>query len=189
MTRLRSRLADALLAHAMRAMPATRAEWARAMQAEAEHLPTREQLPFAIGCVRSSYRLFLAEADNMLWAGRWAVILGLCAAAAMCLHTAAMIRPHDASAMIFLLGVICVAAAAAFARWGFDRLPMLAAAGFAAGLIAMITAGDAAALFTGEGPTGTFYRAILLEQAIAWAALFGLAHLLLALEAKRAPSG
>jgi hypothetical protein len=189
MTRLGSRLADALLAHAVRVMPAARSEWVRAMQAEAEHLPTRERLPFALGCVRSSYQQSLTEADNMLRAGRWTIILGLCGAAALCLHTAAMIRPHDASAMIVLLGLICLAAAAAFARWGFDRLPMLAAAGFAAGLLAMIVAGDPAALFTGEGPSGTFYRAILLEQAVAWAALFGLAHLLLALDAKRRPAG
>jgi hypothetical protein len=189
MTQPGSWLADALLAHAMRVMPATRAEWARAMQAEAEHLPTRERLPFAIGCVRSSYRLSLTEAENMLRAGRLAIILGLCGAAALCLHTAAIIRPHEASAMIVLLALICLTSAAAFARWGFDRLPMLAGAGFAAGLVAMLALGDPAALFTGEGPSGAFYRAILLEQAIAWAALFGLAHLLLALEAKRRPAG
>ena len=59
-------LARALLDHAARVMPPARKEWARAMKAEAEHLAPGEQLPFAIGCVRSSYRQFLTEADTML---------------------------------------------------------------------------------------------------------------------------
>jgi hypothetical protein len=187
MSRVRTAMTKALLDHAAKVMPAARGEWARAMQAEAEHLPPGEQLSFAIGCVRSSYRQRFTEAETMLRTGRWTIIVGLCAAGAMCLRTAATIQPHDASAMILVLGLICLLAAAGFARWGFDRLPVLAAAGFAGGLVAMVTLGDAGALFSRTMPSGTFYRAILLEQAVCWAALFGVAHLLLALEAKRVP--
>lgn len=185
MTRLRARLAKALLGHAARVMPAARADWARAMQAEAEHLPPRGRLSFAVGCVRSSYRQRLTEVETLLVAGRWSIILGLCAAGAVFLRTGIMIQPHGASAMILVLGLICLLAAGAFARWGYDRLPMLSAAGFAAGLITMLTVGDAGALFSSTIPSGAFYRAILLEQAVGWTALFGLAHLLLALEARR----
>lgn len=189
MSRLRSRIADALLAHAVRVMPASRADWARGMEFEAQHLAQDQRLPFAIGCVRSSYRLSFTEDYTMLKAGRWTIILGLCAAGALALHSAIMIRPYDASAMILLLGLICLAAAAAFLWWGFERLPMVAAAGFGAALLAIMLAGDPAALFSGAGPSGTFYRAILLEQAVCWAALFGVAHLLLALETKRDVAG
>jgi len=45
--------------------------------------------------------------------------------------------------------------------------------------------GDITSLFSGAVPGGRFYRAILVEQAVGWAALFGLAHLLLALDARR----
>lgn len=185
MSGLQPFLAKALLDHAARVMPPGREQWARAMQAEAQHLPASEQLPFAIGCVRSSYRQFLTEADTMLRTGRWAILFGLCAAGAVCLRTAILIQPYDASVMIGLLGLICLLTAAAFLRWGFERLPMLAAAGFAGALFAVLFAGDAGALFSSTAASGTFYRAILLEQAVGWMALFGVAHLLLALDARR----
>jgi hypothetical protein len=184
MSRLSSWITEALLNHACRVMPPARAEWARAMRAEAEHLAPQERLPFAVGCVRSSYRLRLTEADLVLRAGRWTIILGLCTAAAVFLRTATLIRPHDASAMILVLGLISLTAAVAFARWGYDRLPMVAAASFAGGVVAIVTLGDWEALFSGAGPSAAFYRAILLEQVVGWASLFGLAHLLLALEGK-----
>jgi hypothetical protein len=185
MTRLATKFAEALLDHAARVMPARRADWAQGMRAEADHLPPRERLSFAIGCVRSSYRLRLTDADSLVWAGRWTIILGLVAAGAVCLRAAMVIRPHDSSAMILVLGLICLAAAFAFGRWGLDRLPMLAAAGFAGALVAVALLGDITSLFSGAVPGGRFYRAILVEQAVGWAALFGLAHLLLALDARR----
>jgi hypothetical protein len=188
MMAMRSRLAEALLAHAERTMPTARKDWAQAMRAEAEHIPEGARLMFAIGCVRGSYRQIFMEGDTMLQAGRWTIILGLCGFAAICLRTATVVQPHDASAMVMVLGLICLVTAAAFARWGFDRLPMLAAAGFSAALVAVLVIGDASALFSSEAASGAFYRAILLEQAVGWAALFGVAHLLLALEAKRGVS-
>jgi hypothetical protein len=189
MTGLRSWLAKVLLDHAARTMPAARAEWVRAMQAEAEHLPAREQLPFAIGCVRTSYGQMLTEADTMLRIGRWTIILGLCGAGAIFARAATIIPFQDASAMILALALICLAVAAGFARWGFDRLPMLAVAGFTATLIAMVTIGEPGALLSNTMPSGPFYRAILLEQAVGWGALFAVAHLLLAWESKRGMAG
>ncbi len=185
MRQFRSRLADALLAHAVRVMPPGRADWAEGMLAEAEHLATNQRLAFAIGCVRGSYRLRLTDAATLVTMGRWLIILGLCSGAAILFRTASVLRFGDASALIFVQAVVCLTAAGAFVRWGLDRLPMIAACSFSAGFIAMLVVGDPNALFSGASPSSSFYRAILLEQAVAWMALFGLAHALIALETSR----
>lgn len=49
------RLALRLLAHAERAMPSTQAAWAHAMRRELEHVPRRERVAWAIGCLAASY--------------------------------------------------------------------------------------------------------------------------------------
>lgn len=50
------RLTARLLAHAVRVMPARRADWARAMTQETANLPeTRTALLWAVGCVTASY--------------------------------------------------------------------------------------------------------------------------------------
>lgn len=188
MSRIRRWLANGLLDHAASVMPPARVEWARAMLAEAAHLLPHEHLPFALGCVASSYRERLADPATVLATGRWSIIFGLCAATAVCLRTAYRLPAGDPSALILALGLICLAAAVAFIRWGLRRLPAVAAVGFAAVLVAMLVLGDAAAL-TGAMPSSRFYRAILLEQFVAWAALFGFAHSLLVVESRRDANG
>lgn len=185
MTSLHARLANILLRHAEAVMPERRAEWARAMRAEADHLPARERLVFARGCVWSSYRERLADPATLLTVGRWFIAIGLCAASAIPLRTAYLGGAGDASSLILMLGLIALAALAAFLRWGISRLPTIAAAGFGGALLAMLLAGDVNALASGAMTSGRFYRALLIEQVIAWAALFGLGQLLLALDAQR----
>jgi len=185
MNGLRTRLATMLLRHAAAVMPERRAEWALAMHAELEHLPPRDRLAFARGCVWSSYRERALDPATLLAGGRWSIALGLCAAGALCLHTAYSLSPGQPSSMILMLGLTAIAALLAFFRWGVGRLPAIAAAGLAAGLAAILAAGDAGALMSGAVPTAPFYRAILIEQVIAWAALFGLGQLLLALDGQR----
>ena len=166
-------------------MPANRAEWARAMLAEAEHLPRGEQLGFALGCVWSGYRERLSDAATMLAAARLAIVVGLCMATAVCLRTSFVLRSEDPSVLILALGIIALSAAFAVIRWELRRLPAIAIMGFAAALLAMLALGDVNALVGGAMPSSRFYRAILLEQAAAWAALLGLAHFLLAFDARR----
>ena len=189
MTAWRSRLAGTMLRHAAAMMPAARAEWARAMLAESRYLVPGEQLAFAWGCVRSSYRQRLTDPATLLAAGHWSIIVGLFAAAAICFRTAYALRAEDVSSVIFALGIICLGALAAHIRLGFRRLRVVAAAGFAASLLAMLVVGDFDALVRGAMPSSSFYRAILFEQAVAWAALFGLAHILLAVEVGRGANG
>jgi hypothetical protein len=166
-------------------MPAAHAEWARAMLAEAEHLPPRDQLAFARGCLWSSYRERLSDPASKLAAGQWSAGLGLCAGSLICFRTAGLLQFHAVSTMILLLGLIGLAAAAAFARWGHRLLPLIAVTGLGAALLAMLGAGDPAALVNGAAPHGGFYRAILLEQVAAWAALFALGRFLIHLDAGR----
>lgn len=181
MTHWRFWLADALLRHAASVMPAQRAEWARAMLAEAEHLPPGERLGFAGGCVWSSYRERVMDAKTVLGIGRWGIGLGLCAGTMICFRTAFQLREEPVFAMILILGFICLAAVAAYARWGLGRLPVIAIAGLAAGVAAVLAAGDPAAMVAGS----PFYRAILLEQVVAWAALLVLARFMLNLNQRQ----
>jgi len=158
------------------------------MVAEAEHLPVRRRLSFALGCVSSSYRERLTDPGTVLAAGHGSIVLGLGIATAVCLRTAYLLPTGKPSVLILALGLICLVAALAFVRWGFCRLPAVAVAGFAAALMAILVLGDANAL-TGAMSTTRFYRAILLEQLVAWVALFGLAHSLLAVETRRRAHG
>lgn len=182
MTNLRASLVKRLVDHAAAVMPAPREQWGRAMQAEVAHLAAREQLPFAWGCVRGSYRVRMTDPRSLLVAGRWAIILGLIAAAAICLLTGYRLRADDPSTLMSALGVICLAGMLAFVVVGFRRLPTIAVAGLAAATAATLVVGGVGALTGGTVPTSGFYRAILLEQIVGWAALFGLAHLMLALD-------
>lgn len=182
-------LAKALLNHATLVLPGARAEWGRAMLAEAEHLAPGERLSFALGCLWSSYRERLIDQATLLVVGHWSIGIGLCAAAAVCLRTAYMLRATGVSMLILVLGLVCLAAALAFVRWGVRRLPMVAVAGFAAGLLAMLVLGDATALTSGAVPSSRFHQAILLEQLVGWAALFGFAHMLMAVQARRGANG
>lgn len=178
-----------LLDHAGTVMPAMRAEWVRAMRAEAEHLTPREQLPFALGCVWSSYRERMTDAPTLLAAARWSIMIGLCAATAVCFRTAYMLRAVEPSPLVLTLGLVCMAAAVAFARLGVRRLPAIAMASLAAALLAMLAIGDMNALIGGAMPSSRFYRAILLEQFAGWAALAGLAHILLTVDVRHRTNG
>lgn len=185
----RGALAKTLMVHAARMMPAAREEWARAMLAEVGHLAPREQLPFALGCVWSSYRERLMNMKTFLAAGRWGISLALIAATAVCFRTAYALAGSGASALILALGLICLASILSLARLGFRRLPAIALAGLAAATLAVLAIGDPRALADGALPSSPLYRAILLEQLLGWATLFGLAHLLLAAEARGRSNG
>lgn len=189
MMSLRAWLASRLVDHAAMVMPVPREQWGQAMQSEVAHLAPRDQLAFALGCVRGSYRMRLVDPATLLTAGRWAIVIGLGGATAVCLRTSYSLRAEDPSALIFVLGLISLAAMAAFFRGGFGRLPTIAAAGLAAALLATLAVGDPDALTGGGVATGRFYRAILIEQIAGWAALFGMAHVMLALQASRDARG
>jgi len=180
-----NRLVGVLLRHAASVMPAVRSEWITAMRAEAELVPADERLAFAWGCLWSSYCERLTDASTILAAGRWSIGLGLAAASAICVRTAYMLRHESAFTLILILGLICIAATLAFLRFGLKPLPQIALAGLAGGLIAMLLAGDPAAVSGAAGFSSRFYQAILLEQVVCWATLLAVAHLLLALEKRQ----
>jgi hypothetical protein len=76
-TTIYQRIAARLAAHAARILPSGRAEWARAMQSEVEHLPTgAEALRWALGCVVASYTERISHMTfGTLRVSRW--VLGL----------------------------------------------------------------------------------------------------------------
>lgn len=186
MTGWRTGLGHKVLRHAERVMPTARREWARAMAAELEHLPERDRLSFALGCVTSSYRQRLTDPATLLAAGRGAIILGLCAFAALCFRTANLLGAADPATLVATLGLICGVVALAFVRCGLRRLPIVAISGFAVAVLAIVAFGDVDALVGGAMPSSRFYRAILVEQVAGWVALFGFAHVLMTLENRRA---
>lgn len=185
MTGRRTGLAHKALRHAERMMPRHRRDWARAMAAELEHLPERDRLPFALGCLSSSYRARFADPATLLAGGRGAIIFGLCAFTALCIHTAPNIDAADPSRLVSALGMICALAAVAFVRWGLPRLPVIAAGGLASAMLAIVAIAGPDVLVSEAMSTSRFHRAILIEQIVGWAALFAFAHILMTIEKRR----
>jgi hypothetical protein len=181
-------LAKMLLRHAARVMPAARADWARAMQAEADHVPSGELLFFAVGCVWSSYSERSRDPRSQVAAGRWAIGIGLAVATAITLRLAAILWGEAAATLILVFGLICMGACAAFFVWGLRRLPLVAAASFGFVLAAFLMLGGADGSMEAATGSSRFYQAILIEQAAGWAALLVLARLLLGIERRRCAS-
>jgi hypothetical protein len=124
------------------------------------------------------------DAATLVLAGRWAIGIGLASGGLLCFNTAYALRDHQPYFLILLLGLICIAAITAFMWRGLKILPVVAVAGFVGALLATLMTGGSGAIAGQATPFGSFYRAILLEQAAAWTTLLILATALLSLERK-----
>ena len=75
-TDLKSRIARALAAHAVRIAEPDHAEWIKAMMREQEHLPAdASELSWALGCVFVSYRARLRSMTRFPELPRWALLM------------------------------------------------------------------------------------------------------------------
>ena len=70
------KIAERLAAHAQKALPANRADWARAMGSEVQHISgNRAALAWALGCVLAGYRERLRTMLGNSSISRWILLL------------------------------------------------------------------------------------------------------------------
>lgn len=163
-----TRLADRLVAHAARIMPASRADWARAMRAELAHIPAPlAAMAFALGCVRASYSQRICDAMTLARLTRWTLaafalfcagLYLLATTLVVCLKAARDLTPRDLGAdagaaetlrffqayppgrlaILALLALLLSAGAVLLARRRPGALALLASAAAGATLVSVL---------------------------------------------------
>jgi len=98
-----SRIAKVMMALAARTAPAHRAEWARSMQAELDHVEARSSLGFAAGCLWSALFWRLMTREGFAGATRLAIAVGSGLLTIYALVLAGRLGVHPVSSV--LLGV------------------------------------------------------------------------------------
>lgn len=154
--------ANAVILFAVSVAPPERREWARAMQAEIQHLPDNTALQFAIGCLMATLRARVATSTFILQTARWTLVLGAAAWSVLNIWLAGRLAASGSAspATLAYIAAVVFALGACFAAWqGLGATAALAVPVLA--LVGIVAVGADALL--PSSPNSQFYQAIAIE--------------------------
>jgi hypothetical protein len=148
---------------ALRIAPPRHAVLARAMAVELDHASDADAVGFAIGCLTSTVRWRLTEAETVVRGARWIIAAGTTGLALACLwvgHRLSLQGDHQVSQGLVLVALFYVGATILTLKVGLTALAQYAAVGLTIVSLALLwrTSAHGAVL------QGDYWLALMIEE-------------------------